>query len=100
MVDVALGSYFIIPASEPKFTIPDEVQETITGLKVSKSPGPNDTTKRTLKHLSKRAVSLLVQILNAVLRTHHFLSAWKHAGVISYSETGEGSGTALILSAH
>jgi hypothetical protein len=53
MVDVALGSYFMTPASETKFTNPDEVQETITGLKVGKAPGPNDITNRALKHLSK-----------------------------------------------
>jgi hypothetical protein len=29
MVDVALRSYFLTPASEPKLTIPDEVQEAI-----------------------------------------------------------------------
>ena len=71
-VDVALGSYFLSPASEPELTTPDEVQEAIRGLKVSKAPGPNGLPNRALKHLPKRAVSLLARIFNAVLRTHHF----------------------------
>jgi hypothetical protein len=39
MVDVALRSYFMNPANEPKLTNPDEVQEAIRGLRVSKAPG-------------------------------------------------------------
>ena len=39
-VDVALRSYVITPASEPKLTNPEEVQEAIRGLKVSQGSGP------------------------------------------------------------
>ena len=73
-VDVALRSYFLSPASEPKLTTPDEDHEAIRGLKVSKAQGPNGIPNRALKHLSKWAVSLLARIFNAVLRTHHFSS--------------------------
>ena len=66
-------------ASEPKLTNPEEVQEAIRGLKVGKALGPNGVPNRALKHLPQRAVSLLVQILNAILLTHHFPTAWKHA---------------------
>jgi hypothetical protein len=83
MVDVALKSYFQVPASEPKLTNPDEVHETITGLKDGKAPGPNGILNRALKHLPQQAVSLLVHIFNAILLTHHFPSLWKHARVIS-----------------
>jgi hypothetical protein len=83
MVDLALWSYFLTSASEPKLTTPDEVQEAIRGLKVSKAPGPNGIPNRALKHLPQRAVSLLAQIFNAVLLTHHFPTMWKHARVIS-----------------
>jgi hypothetical protein len=89
MVDVALRSYFLTPAGEPKLTNPDEIQEAITGLKVDKAPGPNGIPNRVLKHLPERTVSLLVQIFNAVLRTHHFPSAWKHARVISILKPGK-----------
>ena len=71
MVDVALRSYFQMPASEPKLTNPDEVHEAIRGLKVGKAPGPNGIPNRALKHLPQRAVSLLVRIFNAILLTHH-----------------------------
>jgi len=72
MVHVALGSYFLTPASEPNLTNPDEVHEAIRDLKVGKAPGPNGIPNRALKHLPQRAVSLLVQIFNAVLRTITF----------------------------
>jgi len=52
-VDVALRSYFLSPASEPKLTTPDEDHEAIRGLKVSKAQGPNGIPNRALKHLSK-----------------------------------------------
>jgi len=75
-VDVALESYFLSPASEPQLTTPDEVHEAIRGLKVCKAPGPNGLPNRALKHLPKRAVSLLARIFNAVLRTHHLPPTW------------------------
>jgi len=39
-VNVGLRSYFMAPASEPKLTNPEDVQEAISGLKVNKAPGP------------------------------------------------------------
>jgi hypothetical protein len=42
LVDVALRSYFMTPASEPKLTNPEEVKEAIRGLMLSKAPGPKD----------------------------------------------------------
>ena len=89
MVDVELASYFMAPVSEPKLTNPEEVQEAIRGLKVSKAPGPNGIPNRALKHLPQRAVTLLVLIFNALLLTHHFPTAWKHARVISLMKPEE-----------
>ena len=45
MVDVALRSYFMTPGSEPKLTNPDEVQEAMKGLKVSKAQGQNGSRR-------------------------------------------------------
>jgi hypothetical protein len=87
--NVGLKSYFIAPASEPKLTNPEEVQEAIRGLTVRKAPGPNGIPNRVLKHLTQRAVSLLVKIFNAILHTHHFPTAWKHARVISILKPGK-----------
>jgi hypothetical protein len=89
MVDVALRSYFLTPASEPKLTTPDEVQEAIRGLKDSKALGSNGIPNRALKHLPQRAVSLLVQIFNAILLTHHFPTGWKHPRAISILKPGK-----------
>jgi hypothetical protein len=89
MVDVTLESYFQTPASEPNLTNPDEVQESIRSLKVGKAPGSNGIPKRTLKHLPMGAVLLLVQIFNAVLRTHQFPPVWKYARVIYILKPGK-----------
>jgi hypothetical protein len=51
MVDVALRSDFLTPASEPMLTTPDEVHEGFRGHKVGKAPGPNGISNRALKHL-------------------------------------------------
>jgi hypothetical protein len=57
MVEVALRSYFLTHASEPKLTNSDGVQETISSLKVGKTPGRNGIPNRALKHFPERAVS-------------------------------------------
>ena len=46
MFDVVLLSKFLSPPSEPQLTIPDEVHETIRGLKVSKALDPNAIPNR------------------------------------------------------
>ena len=89
IVDVRLRSYFMAPASEPNLTNPEEVQDAIRGLKVSEAPGLNGIPNRALKHLTQRAVSLLVLICNAILLTHHFPTAWNHARVISILKQGK-----------
>ena len=75
-VHVALRSYFLSPASEPQLTTPDEVHEAIRGLKVSKAPGRNGLPNRALKHLPKRAISLLPRFFDAVLRIHHSIDLY------------------------
>jgi hypothetical protein len=89
MVDVALRSYLLTPANEPKLTNPEEVHEAISGLKASKAPGPNGLPNRALKHLPWRAVPLLVHIFNAILLTHYFHTMWNHARVISILKLGK-----------
>jgi len=88
-VQVELRSYFLSPASEPRLTTPDEVHEAIRGLKVSKAPGLNGVLNMALKHLPRRAVSLLARIFNAVIRNHHFPHTRKHARVISILKPGK-----------
>jgi hypothetical protein len=89
IVDLALRSHFMTPASEPKLTNPEEVREAIRALKVSKAPGPNVFPNRVLKHLLQRAVSLLVLIFNAVLLTQNFPTLWKHTRVVSILKPGK-----------
>ena len=89
-VEVALRSYFLSTASEPQLTTPDEGHEAISGLKVSKAPGPNGIPNRALQHHSKREVSLLARNFNAVPRTLHVPQNWKHTRVISILQPGRG----------
>jgi len=89
MIDVALRSYFMTPASEPKLTNPEEVQKAISVLKFSKAPDLNGIRKRAMGHFPERAVSLLVLIFNVILLTHHFPTVWKHARVISILKPGK-----------
>ena len=91
MVDLGVRSYLMAPASKTKLTKPKEVQETITGLKVSKSPSPNGIPNRALKYLPQRAVSLLVLIFKANFLTQQFPTAWKHARLISILKPGKDS---------
>jgi hypothetical protein len=89
MVDVALRSYCMTPASEPKLTSPDEIQYDNWVFKISKAPGPNSISNRAWNHLPQRTVFLLVQIFKAILLTHHFPTVWKHARVISIIKPGK-----------
>ena len=49
----------------------------------------NGVPNRALKHVPQRAVSLLAQIFNAVILTHHFPSVWKDGRVISILKPGK-----------
>jgi hypothetical protein len=51
VVNEAMRAYSFAPASEPKLTKPTEVQDTIRGLKVGKSPGQDGIANRALKHI-------------------------------------------------
>ena len=88
MVDVALRSYFLTPASEPKLSNPDEDQEAIRGLKVGMAQGPNGIPNRAFKHLLQQALSFPAQIFNAVLRTYNFPTVWKCGRVIPVLKPG------------
>jgi len=43
-----------VPASEPEFTNPKEVQDAIRGLKVGKAPGPDGIPNRVLEASSAK----------------------------------------------
>jgi hypothetical protein len=53
MVDVALGSYFQTPASEPKLTNTDESLEGIMDLMFGKAPRPNGILNTAVKDLTR-----------------------------------------------
>jgi len=86
---VAPRSNLISPASEPKLTYPEDIQEAISGLKISKVTEPNGIPNIVLKHLPQRAVSALVLIFTAFLLTGLFPTVWKQARVISIHKPGK-----------
>jgi hypothetical protein len=87
LVHTQLESYFQTRDSEAVCNDPDEVENTIRGLKVGTAPGPNGITNMALKHLSTRAVLLLFHIFNCILRIHYFPPVFKHARVIFILKT-------------
>jgi hypothetical protein len=89
MVNKAMRAYEYAPASEPKLTSPSEVQQAIRSLKVGKAPGPNGIPNRVLRHLTKRTITFLTKVFNAVLRLQYFPSALKHARVVSIVKPGK-----------
>jgi hypothetical protein len=89
MVDETMRVYSFAPASGPTLTNPTEVQDTIRGLKLGKEPGPDGIPNRAMKHFPLRAVSLLVVLFNANIRTQYFPAAWKHARVFSILKPGK-----------
>ena len=66
-----MRAYLFMPASEPEFTNPKEVQDAIRGLKVGKAPGPDGIPNRALKHLPLSVISLLVVLFNAIFRSQY-----------------------------
>jgi hypothetical protein len=68
---------------------PVEIQSAIRGLKVGKAPGPDGIPNRALKHLPLSGVSLLVVLINVILRTQYFPASWKHARVFSILKPGK-----------
>ena len=56
--DVAFRAYSYAPGSKPILTNPEEVQDAIRGLKVSKAPGPDGIPNRAFKHLPQRVFAL------------------------------------------
>jgi hypothetical protein len=82
MTEVEMRAYEYAPASEPTLTTPSEVLQAIRELKVGKGPGPNGIPNRVLRHLPKRAITLLTKVFNAVLRKQHFPPAWEHTHMV------------------
>ena len=63
------------------FFTPAQVRNAIERSPTKKAPGFDKITQKHLKHLPRKTLVLLTQIFNAILRTTHFPSKWKHAKV-------------------
>jgi hypothetical protein len=66
-------------------------QEATRDLKIFKTPGWKGVSSGVLEHLPTCAVTILVKMCNAVLRTRYFPAVWKCAGVIPKPKPGMGS---------
>jgi hypothetical protein len=65
-----------------QLTNPYEVRRKIFLLKPRATPDEDGITSVMLRYLSKKALIFLTRIFNHLLRTSHFLSAWKRATII------------------
>ena len=100
MVDLALRFDFTSPASEPKLINLEEFQETMRGLRVRKGRGPNGIPNRTLKQTATGS---------GIFPGSDFQRYPPHPSLFYivearssdlYSQTGGGSRTVIIQSAH
>ncbi|BES87875.1 Retrotransposon protein [Nesidiocoris tenuis] len=64
------------------FFTPSQVRNAIKRTSAKKSPGSDRIGQPLLNHLSRKTITLLTQIYNAMLRTTHFPHKWKHAEII------------------
>ena len=69
--DVALRSYSLTPAVEPKLTNPVEVHDYINGSQEQEGYVPNGIPKSVLKSFPQREVPFLSRIFNAVCHIPH-----------------------------
>ena len=88
MFDVALKYYFITPANEPKLTTLRRFRKP-SGVSESARLRRERYPEQSFEASPKRSVSLLVLIFKAILLTYHFLTASKHARVISILKLGK-----------
>ncbi|KDQ71565.1 putative RNA-directed DNA polymerase from transposon BS [Zootermopsis nevadensis] len=89
MINEVMRAYAYAPASNLKLTSPSEVIQAIKGLKVGKTPGTLGIPNTVLRHISRRAITFLTKVFNAVLRRQHLSSTWKHVRLISILKPGK-----------
>jgi hypothetical protein len=89
MVDVAIRAYEHAPASEPTLTTPSEALKAIKGITIGKAPVPSDIPNRVLRHLTKRAITFLTKVFNAVLPRHYFPAVSKQGRVLPILKLGK-----------
>jgi Reverse transcriptase (RNA-dependent DNA polymerase)/Endonuclease-reverse transcriptase len=68
---------------------PNQVKEVIERSPPKKAPGYDLIVQPLLKALPKKGLVMLTQIFNAILRTTHFPSKWKHANITMIHKPGK-----------
>ncbi|GBL53740.1 RNA-directed DNA polymerase from mobile element jockey [Araneus ventricosus] len=68
---------------------PSEIIQIIGKLKTVKSPGIDGFTNLMLQRLPIKSILRLVEIINAILKFHHFPNAWKTAIVVPIIKPGK-----------
>ncbi|RVE41424.1 hypothetical protein evm_013925 [Chilo suppressalis] len=71
------------------FISPSEVRKSAIRLNPRKAPGPDNLPTTALAELPKRATAAWAQIFNAMLRSHHFPTAWKKGRVVMIPKPGK-----------
>ncbi|KAL1123961.1 hypothetical protein AAG570_001731, partial [Ranatra chinensis] len=79
----------ILTAPPEKHTTPVEIREVLTKLKTNKAPGSDGITNKVAKNISRKALTKLTNIINAILRTCHYPRQWKTATVVALPKPGK-----------
>ncbi|KAL1123731.1 hypothetical protein AAG570_001504 [Ranatra chinensis] len=72
-----------------KHTTPVEIREVLTKLKTNKAPGSDGITNKVAKNISRKALTKLTNIINAILRTCHYPRQWKTVTVVALPKPGK-----------
>lgn len=84
------NSLLNINNAEPiPLSTPTEVNKCIKSLKNKITCGTDELTTIMIKHLPRKAIVFLTKIINGILMTSHFPSAWKTAKIIIVPKPGK-----------
>lgn len=70
-------------------TTPAEIRQALDKLKTRKAPGLDQIPNAALKELSKKSVTFMAHIFNAILRWGHFPSLFKESKIIVFQKPGK-----------
>lgn len=77
-------------SSPPKLATPSEIYKTIVhNMKLKKAPGYDMITTEILRHLPRKGIVMLTQIINAILKLGYFPTQWKLAEIIMIAKPGK-----------
>jgi hypothetical protein len=81
--DKTMRAYNYAVAGERTSTNLSKVLWTIWRIKIGKTAGPTGIQNRVLRHLPKRAITILTKVFNEFLRRQYLTPVWQHTHMAS-----------------